>query len=181
MRYLLSLILLVFSCHTMANEQPKNIVDYFKLLPEKYFQNAKERDEILETKHSSSTIVDAKNGYIHIDRDVVPSFTVALFKQADKNDLIAVYGYSSQNNLTFYHYTTTEGWVDVTQAVLPEDIIQLLQTKQEANDDLEGNYDIAYLAELPRHGTTIVIKDSADHKVYELTWTKKDFKAKKLK
>ncbi len=151
-----------------ASKQPHTVVDYFQLLPSRYFESPGVRADWL--KHQDN-VVDVKNGYLYLQGDGAQStLVVCLFKQADNTYLIGVYSTSSDNNdLNFYRYIDGQ-WQEVTQQVLPDNVSALLMQM------VSGGYE--YTVEMPRYGTTIVLKNAKNKKVYELMWTKRVFTLK---
>lgn len=172
MKHLFSLLL--FSCLmtlTTAihakDSQPKTVLDYFNLLPDKYFEDPIVRKQWI---HHKSTITDIPNGYLFLQGDgAQSSLTVCLFKKADASYIIGVHSESSDNNdLNFYRYHAGQ-WQDITQQTLPNEITA--DYLHQYADGAESNY--AHNLKMPRTGTSIIIKDAnVDKKIAELIWHK---------
>jgi hypothetical protein len=173
---LLLCITVCFSNSTFSEtKQPHTVLDYYQLLPERYFESPDVRTKWIQ--HSSS-IIDLANGYLFLHGDgAQPNLIVCLFKTTDKTYLIGVHADGSDDNeLNFYRYSH-EQWKDVTEQVLPSKINHKFLHEFARYNATDSNYE--YTIEMPRNGTTIVIKNSQNKKVYDLIWTKKVFKLKK--
>lgn len=143
--------------------EPKTVVDFFTLLPSRYFggvlNEAKPRER-LRLLNGAHSVVDVKNGYLFAAGDgAQQSLTLCLFKRADKSYVIAV----SDNDrvvfdpfLDFYEYRNGR-LRNITKSVLP----------------------VAYRSHLdytlPRYGMTIHVTDSKDRPVYNLVWKQDHF------
>ena len=147
------------------SSKPHTVLDYYLLLPEKYFEADKEQRVkwMLDQKHGA--IVDIKNGYIYARGDgAQTSIYVCLFKRTDRSYLIAVKSHDSDmdeyTHLDFYVYENGR-LRDVSKAVLPVSV----------------NEELRYA--MPRYGTTIKVSSKKGRKMYDLTWVRNRFKLKR--
>lgn len=177
-RLFMLLVFCITACFTNSafseTKQPHSVLDYFQLRPEKYFESPDVRTQWIQ---HTSNIIDIANGYLYLHGDgAQPSLIVCLFKTIDKTYLIGVHAEGSDNNeLNFYRYTEQQ-WQDVTEQVLPSKINDKFLHEFARHEATNSNYE--YTLEMPRHGTTITIKNSQHKKVYDLVWTKKIFDLK---
>jgi len=150
---------------TPQSTRPQTVVDYYMLLPDKYFEANREQrlNWMLDPKRGA--IVDIKNGYLYAPGDGAQTDVfVCLFKRSDGKYLIAV-NYNDKNEvfesfLDFYVYH--HGRLrNVRRSVLP----------------VPFNKRLYY--ELPRHGTTIVVTNKSGKKLYDLVWTRNVFRLKR--
>lgn len=138
--------------------QPKTVVDYYLLLPDKYtIEVSKERRRQLVRDDSGRIVAkDSKNGYLYISGDAGESgMVMALFKRPDGSYLIGVNPYNEMaDDLYFLSYDKGK-WRDVTRAVIPGYSRKLMYT-------------------LPQRGTTIEVNSQPSEqpgkKLYELVW-----------
>ena len=150
--------------HLPDSRQPQTVLDYYMLLPDKYFEA--NRDERLHwmLDPTRGAIVDLENGYIFAPGDGAQTdLYVCLFKRSDGKYLIAV-NYNDKNDvfesfLDFYLYQQGKLY-KVSRSVM----------------SIAFNKDFYY--ELPRHGTAIVVTNRSGKKLYELVWTKRVFRRK---
>ena len=165
----LVLLLTVFSSQPSGvayqSSKPRTVLDYYLLLPDKYFEADKEQRVKWMLDPKRGAIVDVKNGYIYAPGDGAQTrIYVCLFRRAEGNYLIAVKTHAPDTkeytNLDFYVYENGS-FVDVTQAVLPVAV----------------NEELRY--EMPRYGTTIKVSNKRGRKVYELVWAKDKFRLKR--
>jgi hypothetical protein len=155
------------SAQTKRSEsiQPKNIVDFYLLLPDKYFEA--DRDQRLHwmLDPARGAIVDIGNGYIFAAGDGAQTdLYVCLFKRSNGKNLIAV-NYNDKHDvfesfLDFYIYKRGK-LLNVSKSVMP----------------MAFNKDFYYA--LPRYGNTIVVTNKSGKKLYDLVWTKRVFRRKR--
>lgn len=164
-----------------ASDQPRTVIEFFNVLPEKYFplegcDHDKDKDckkaraDYLKT---FTQVADIKNGYFKGGCDGAQScIEMAIFKRPDDTYLIGVYTSAEVNN-DFYFLDYAGGkWTDATSSV-PEFSQKLWY-------------------ELPRIGTTMkvfekkVIEKGADYEVtekgkylYSLVWKNGAFSKQK--
>jgi hypothetical protein len=143
----------------------RTVVDYYMLLPDKYFEA--DRDQrlhwMLDPKRGA--IVDIANGYLFAPGDGAQTdIYTCIFKRSNGRYLVAV-GYNDKDGvfetfLDFFIYD--HGHLrNVTKAVLPVRFNKLLY------------YD------LPRHGTIIKVSTASGKKLYDLVWTGNIFHLKR--
>ena len=150
---------------TQQSTPPRTVVDYYMLLPDKYFEaNSEQRLHwMLDPKRGA--IVDIKNGYLYATGDGAQTDIYAcLFKRSDGRYLIAV-NYNDKEDvfesiLDFYIYDRGR-LRNVTKSVLP----------------VPFNKHLYY--ELPRYGTTIAVTDRSGKRLYDLVWAKGVFRLKR--
>jgi hypothetical protein len=156
-------VMLVLGVTNGAQTQsPKTALDYYQLLPDKYFEADRTRRISLMLSPDRGAIVDVRNGYIHAKGDGAQTdIYLRLFKRSDGGNLILVKHHASDSRdftyLVLYAYQNGS-WVEVTRSVLPVVI----------NDELKY--------EIPRHGRAIAVSDKRHKKLYDLVWTGKVFR-----
>jgi hypothetical protein len=143
-------------------QRPRTVLDYYRLLPGKYFEaNFEQRmNFMLDPKRGA--IVDVPNGYLFAPGDGAQTdVNVRLFKKADGQNVIAVKSHAPDSSdltyLDFYVYHRGS-WVKVTKAILSVQI----------KDELKY--------EIPRRGKTIRVADKRGRGLYDLIWSGKRFK-----
>jgi hypothetical protein len=149
--------------HTRQPSQPRTVVDYYLLLPDKYFEVDREQRTKWMLDQKWGAIVDVRNGYIHARGDgAQTSLYVRLFRKAGGGYLIAVKSYASDSQdytyLDFYVYENRM-LTNVTKRVFPIP----------ANDELKY--------ELPRYGRTIKVSTQNGRRVFDLLWTGSRFRS----
>ena len=146
-------------------ERPRTVVDYYMLLPDKYFEA--NRDErlhwMLDPKRGA--IVDIANGYLYAPGDGAQrDIYTCLFKRKDGTYLVAV-GYNDKDGvfetfLGFYLYQNGH----LRNA--PKSIMPVAFNQQ-------------YYYEFPRHGTVINVTDKSGRKLFDLVWGGRMFRLKR--
>jgi len=163
-RNLLVTLLAVFlsqSINAAQSSPPRTVLDYYLLLPEKYFEANKEQRVKWMLDPSRGAIVDIKNGYIFAPGDgAQTSIYVCLFKRFQGTPLVAVKSYPSDTDeftdLHFYEYK--QGiLVEVKNGVLP----------------VKVNENLKY--EMPRYGRSIEVRDRRGKRIYSLNWSGRRF------
>ena len=141
--------------------QPRNVRDYYLLLPDKYFEaNAEQRVKwMLDPKRGA--VVDVKNGYLLAPGDGAQmTLVVCLFKNRDGTYTVGVDAIYSEDadysRLNFYRYVKGS-FVDVTKSIVPVVLPE------------EHRY------ELPRYGTTIKVATQKRRHLYDLLWNGRRF------
>jgi hypothetical protein len=168
---LFSLLLLAFIslaavvALAQSSTRPRTVVDYYMLLPDKYFEANREQRLHWMLDPKRGAIVDIANGYLYAAGDGAQTdIYTCLFKRSDGTYLIAV-DYNDKNEvfetfLDFYVYN--HGRLrKVTKSVMPVAFNKLL------------NY------ELPRLGTTIRVTNKSGLKLYDFVWDKSAFRLKR--
>ncbi len=144
---------------------PRTVLDYYTLLPDKYFEANREQrvNWMLDPKRGA--IVDVKNGYLYAPGDGAQTdIYVCLFKRSDGTYLIAV-NYDDKNGvfesfLDFYVYH--HGRLrDVGKSVMPVAFKKRLHYG------------------LPRYGSTITVTNKSGKKLYDLVWVRNVFRLKR--
>jgi hypothetical protein len=145
--------------------QPKTVLDYYKLLPDKFFEadRTQRMNWMLDPKRGA--IVDSKNGYLYAPGDGAQTdIYLSLFQKRAGGYLAAVKYYDSDTqaftHLEFYVYQNGS-WTEVTKSVIPGEI----------------NYELKY--EMPRYGTAIRVKDKRGKRLYDLVWAGEKFRLRK--
>ena len=141
--------------------QPRNVRDYYLLLPDKYFEaDAEQRVHwMLDPKRGA--ILDVKNGYLLAPGDGAQmSIVVCLFKNRDRSYTIGVdatyWEGADYSQLTFYRYVNGN-LVDVTKSIVPVALPE------------------EHWYEMPRYGTTIRVTTQKRHHLYNLVWNGRRF------
>ena len=142
---------------------PKTVVDFFLLLPSRYFEISPDTPRNrLRQAHTKDSVIDIGNGYLFMAGDgAQQSITLCLFKRPDKSYLVVVGDNEAEvcePYLDFYEYKNGK-LPKVTRKVLPE--------------AFRG--DRNYL--LPRYGKIITVTDRSNHKLYYLSFDRGSFHA----
>ncbi|HYE63953.1 MAG TPA: hypothetical protein VD966_00130 [Pyrinomonadaceae bacterium] len=147
--------------------EPRTVIDYFLLVPERYVGYDRQFREELLRSGRADTLVDVQNGYIsYRATDNPEAFEFAIFKKPDGKYLIAFsIGYDpdfpdTPSKLLFLNYENGK-WSDVTRASLPVAFNKRLTYK------------------LPREGRNIVVTDDKGRRVYTLAWAGGKFSVSK--
>lgn len=162
------IVLLCISPSFASTRQPKTVLDYFLLLPQRFFEI--DQLEIKRKKWlygSEKSIVDLKNDYLRMQGDGAQgTLHVALFRHKGKV-LVAVLNEFEEGSLTFLRYENGN-WKYRTKEVMP----------------IPYNDRCTYV--LPRYGTTIKVTggNGFDYKgdgkhIYDLIWVNGKFKVKR--
>jgi hypothetical protein len=169
-RIILSILLLgVTSIAAFAQSaeprHPRTVVDYYMLLPEKYFEANREQRLHWMLDPERGAIIDIPNGYLFAPGDGAQTdIYTCIFKRSNGSYLVAV-GYNDKDGvfetfLDFFLYD--HGRLrNVTQTVLP----------------VRFNKSLYY--DLPRRGTTIPVTNASGKKLYDLVWTGNVFHLKR--
>ncbi len=141
---------------------PRTVLDYYKILPDKFFEaDRKQRlDWMLDPKRGA--IVDSKNGYLYAPGDGAQTdIYLSLFKKRSREYVVGVKYYAPDTQdftyLEFYVYQNGS-WTEVTKSVVPVKI----------SDQLKY--------ELPRRGTSVSVKDKRGRQLYYLVWSGEKFR-----
>jgi len=146
--------------------QPLTVVDYYMLLPDKYFEANREQRLHWMLDPKRGAIVDVKNGYLYGAGDGAQTdIYVCLFKRTNGTYLVAV-NYNDKNEvfesfLDFYTYEHRR-LRKVTKSVLPVAFKRSLYY------------------ELPRYGTTIAVTNKSGRKLYDLVWAENVFRLRRV-
>jgi hypothetical protein len=164
--------ILLFSISPLANNQqskePKTILDFARLLPEKYLYVSKE--QFNEKVENGNIEFDIKNGYLRFQDSAEDDETITLFKKPDNTYIVGIsitiqceeiepgtVTYCS--TLYFLEYKQNK-WMEVTNNILP----------------VKYNEKCEYT--LPKIGTTIIVQQYGE-RIYELVWKNGKFLLKK--
>lgn len=181
-KMILIAVVLLLCANLASAQQPKTVLDFMKLLPEKYFNyegcdKATDRDCSRAQRQYIETyleINDTANGYLKAGCDGAQAcIEMALFRRPDSTYIIAIR--TLQEIFDENHFLTYRNgkWTDVSKAVVPQ-----FSTRNEY--------------ELPRVGTTVkvyrkkVIEKGPDYevtergaKLYDLVWSAGKFTIKR--
>lgn len=165
LRKLLLAVFLFPSISAAQSSPPKTVLDYYLLLPEKYFEANKEQRVKWMLEPGNGAVVDIKNGYIYAAGDgAQTAIYVCLFKRPHGLPLIAVKSHEPDTrdytHLDFYEYKNG-ALVEVKKGVLPVKV----------KEDFEY--------EMPRYGRTIEVRDQHGRKLYNFNWSGRRFVLKK--
>ena len=145
--------------------RPQTVLDYYMLLPDRYFEANREQRLHWMLDPKRGAIVDIRNGYLYAPGDGAQTdIYVCLFMRSNGKYLIAV-NYNDKTGvfesfLDFYVYH--DGRLrNMSRSVLP----------------VAFNKRLYY--ELPRYGTTIVVTNKAGKRLYDLVWARNVFKLKR--
>jgi len=155
----------VFAATSVQTTRPQTVLDYYLLLPDKYFEADREQRVRWMLDTTRGAIVDTKNGYLYAPGDGAQTdLYVCLFKQPDGTYLVAVnyndYDGVFETFLDFYTYKNGR-LVDVTKATLP----------------VAFSKNLHYV--LPRYGTTIKVTNKSRKRIYDLVWVNSRFELKR--
>ncbi len=159
--FVIALLVLFPSFSAAQSATPRTVLDYYLLLPEKYFEANKEQRVKWMLDPKRGAVVDIKNGYIYAPGDgAQTSIYVCLFKRPQSSPLIAVKSYPSDTDeftyLNFYEYKDG-ALVEIKKGVIPVKI----------------NEELKY--EMPRYGKSIVVTNRRGKRIYSLVWSGRRF------
>jgi len=143
--------------------EPKSVLDYYLLLPDKYFEaNQEERVKFMLNERRGA-VVDVEHGYLHALGDGAQTdIYVRLFERSGQLPVIAVKYYASDSQdftyLDFFEYKDG-GLV------------------QESLSPVKIDENLTY--ELPRYGNTIQAFNAHGSPVYDLVWSQTKFELKR--
>ncbi len=155
------------------SSEPKTVVDFFLLVPDRYMDGVYDRQSRQEmVRNGWLNIVDVKNGYIFYDASDNPSgFEFAIFRRSNGKYLVAYstgafydpeWSKESGNWPTLLLLSYEGGrWRDVTRASLPV------------------AFDRKLVYTLPRRGRNIEVSDGRGRKLYTLTWANDRFRIRR--
>jgi hypothetical protein len=141
-------------------QQPRTVLDYFLLLPEREFSAleswppSERKRFLMDGVHRGDNILDLRNDYLFMRGDgAQPDITIALFRyRGDVLIALRDEGYDPRDpSVTFLRYERGH-WRDVTKATLPADLKP------------RGDY------QLPRYGTTILLRSAKGSVIRRLMW-----------
>ncbi|AEP11792.1 hypothetical protein Cabther_A1038 [Chloracidobacterium thermophilum B] len=138
----------------------RTLDEYFLAIPDSYLPSVPRarRRTLLRPEHV--TVRDERNGYLQIAGDGArPTVTVAKFRRSDGTYLIAVTADYEMGSECWLLDEQPGGFVDVTRNLIPD---------YRRCEDFEAAD--CHVYELPRYGTTIVVKDGAGRERYRLGW-----------
>ena len=145
--------------------QPKTVLDYYKLLPDKYFETDPQQrvNWMLDPKRGA--IVDPKNGYLYAPGDGAQTdIYLCIFKKRSGPLVLAVKHYASDTQdftyLEFFSYKNGS-WSEVANSVIPVKL----------EDQLKY--------EMPRYGKTIRVTNKSGKRLYDLVWSGERFRLRK--
>jgi hypothetical protein len=168
LKSLLLTLLAVFLFQSTGPAQsspPKTVLDYYLLLPDKYFEANKEQRVKWMLDSRRGAVVDIKNGYIYAPGDgAQTSLYVCLFKRPHGFPLVAVKSHPSDTQeytrLDFYEYKHG-ALVEVKETVLP----------------VKVNEEFKYT--MPRYGKSIEVRNQRGRRIYTLSWSGRRFVLKR--
>jgi hypothetical protein len=161
LRKLLLAVFLFQSISAAQSSSPRTVLDYYLLLPERYFEANKEQRVKWMLDPTRGAVVDIKNGYLYAPGDgAQTAIYVCLFKRLHGLPLIAVKSHDPDSqgytHLDFYEHKNG-ALVEVKKGVLP----------------VKVNENFKY--EMPRYGRTIEVRDQRGRKLYSLNWSGRRF------
>ncbi len=149
----------------LQSAQPHTVIDYYRLLPDKYFEATREQRFSWMLDPKRGAVVDVSNGYLYAAGDGAQTdIYVCLFKRLDGTYLVAVKSHESDSDIYTYldFYIYDKGRLqNVTKQSLP----------------MKFDKELKY--ELPRYGTTVKVTDENGKRVYDLVWINGKFKLKR--
>lgn len=165
---------------TAQTKQPKNVLEFFKLLPQKYFplegcsdnptaKNCERaRSEYLKTYLE---VEDAANGYLKSGCDGAQScLEMALFKRGENDYLVGLDVSNEETTRNYFLEYKSGEWKDVGASVVPQ-------------------FSDKNIYEIPRYGTVVKVyarrqiseagENEKGAKLYDLTWKDGKFSMQK--
>lgn len=139
--------------------EPKSVLDYYRLLPDKYFEaNEEERVKFMLNERRAA-VVDVEHGYLHAVGDGAQTdIYVRLFDRPGQLPVMAVKYYASDSQdytyLDFFEYK--DGG-----------LVQVSLSPVEINENL--------VYELPRYGNTIQVFNKHGAPLYNFVWSQTGF------
>ena len=159
------LAIILFESTSLAQGSgARTVLDYYLLLPDKYFEANREQRVKWMLDSNRGAVVDLKNGYIFAPGDgAQTSIYVCLFKKIDGDYLVAVKSYDVDTDeytyLDFYEYI--RGTLVKVKALLPVKAYQEFKYK------------------MPRYGRSIDVTDRNGKKIYSFVWSGRRFVLKR--
>lgn len=151
--------------------QPRDVVDYYLLLPDRYFTlggGAQERDTAIKIR-------DIKNGYLRLEGAWEGYTEIALFRNPDRSALIAVSNVSlgpGPDQKIYFLSCDGKAWIDKTKEVfarVPQSQIATMYKKKRSREDKDYGQDVPHVYRLPRLGTTINVVTPPSFTSVEIT------------
>ncbi len=179
MKKLLLFAIMILYSNLILAQNPKGVLDYFRLLPNELranFEIQQKNGNYISvdptTEEELPVILDSKNGYIQIKSDGTGggtfTLTVVLYRKANRDAVIGVTqnvfdGTVIDHQTQFFSYQNT-GYQEITNQILPK---LTHATYLKSKMDLEKYRDILEFSkiciELPRYGTTAKSKIAQEH------------------
>lgn len=138
----------------------RSVVDYFLAIPDECLPEPSRarRRALLRPEHV--TVRDERNGYLQVAGDGArPTVTVAKFRKTDGTFLVVFTADYELGSVCRALDDRNGRLIDVSRAVIPD---------YAECRDFEAEDCRTY--ELPRYGTTIVVKDGQNRRRYALRW-----------
>jgi hypothetical protein len=153
-----------------AESDGNSIMDYFVQLPARTFEAP--APDMLHFLEQPGTIIDKKNGYLRCKGDGAQGdFEVALFRYRDRRPLVVVSTGSTDGEKGTYLQFFTSG-PDGKMRRIDSSIFPMADVGQAEN----GGPSEKWHFDLPRYGTTIVVRSTRSGKVvHKVTWDGEKF------
>ncbi|MCS7079180.1 MAG: hypothetical protein NZ585_03905 [Chloracidobacterium sp.] len=138
----------------------RSVVDYFLAIPDQYLPEPSRtrRRELLRPEHV--TVRDERNGYLQVAGDGArPTVTIAKFRKTDGTFLVVMTADYELGSVCHAFDDRNGQLVDVSRAVIPD----YAECRDFEADDCR-------IYDLPRYGTTIIVKDGQNRRRYALRW-----------
>lgn len=163
---LLVLLVASFFVGAQSANPPRTVVDYYMLLPDKYFEANRDQRLHWMLDPKRGAVVDIGNGYLYAPGDGAQTdIYTCIFKHANGSYLVAV-NYNDRDGVfeTFLDFFVYERGhlTKVTKAVLPV------------------SFRASLFYELPRHGTTIRVTNRRGKHLYDLVWNRRAFQVRRM-
>lgn len=138
-------------------DAPKNVLEFYKYLPDRYFEADRDQRTTVLLDPKRGSIVDIPNGYLYAQGDGAQgSLWVCVFKRPDRSYLMTVKFQPPEEarpTLDFYE------WRDGR--------LQPVERKRVLPVTFDGR--LTY--QMPRQGRTIKVVARDGTRLYDLTWT----------
>lgn len=179
---ILMLSVLFIQLNTGSTNEPKNILDYYLLLPEEYFTcDAGDFNDTKDFRLKCVQYKNIKNGYLRakVDNGMQYPLEIALYKdRINKRDIIAVSidcGPGCMCNVFKLLVLDKKGEWEVIENILP--LQEMEKTLEKLQKKSENELFPAFV--LPEFGTSIKVMDSeTKNLLYELIWEGGKFQVK---
>lgn len=152
-----------------------NVLDYYRLLPQKYLPQSGNRERAIVEK-------DIANGYLDIlFSENTSGYTMALFRKADGRALIGLVshcddsGDACDDTIVFLEYAERR-WIERTKDVFPTITPTILENafRKKTGDAFREHTNPLHIAyQLPHKGTTVtahIVEDVQKTPILAFTW-----------
>lgn len=178
--FVLIAVLILLQNASAQSKQPKNVREYFMILPQTYFPIESCNTDIVKDCRPFKVeylkrflkVEDTKNGYLEGDGDGAQEhFKMALFKRPNGSHIVGLYVFGEWGEKYYFLEYKKRRWFNVSKSVVP-------------------NYRRSNIYEMSRYGTTVEVYERKNfdpeydfgeqgRKLYSLVWKNGRFTIKK--